>query len=93
MEAVTLRAVVAAPPLELAVPRLGEAVSEPATEDTTVVFGGESLTTRRVWRHDLRAGHKLEGPLIVQEYSATTWVPPQWVMEVDAWGCLHLLRS
>jgi len=56
-----------------------------------VVFGGRILPARRVWRRDLGAGHVLEGPLVVQEYSATTWVPPEWRMEVDRWGCLHLV--
>jgi N-methylhydantoinase A/oxoprolinase/acetone carboxylase beta subunit len=39
----------------------------------------------------LREGHALEGPAIVQEYSATTWVPPEWRVEVDAWGSLQLV--
>lgn len=92
VEAVTLRAVVSAPPLPLDVPPLRKADGDPPMEDTTVVHGGKAVDAKRVWRRDLAAGHRLQGPLIVQEYSATTWVPPDWVVEVDSWGCLHLLR-
>ncbi len=35
----------------------------------------------------------LEGPLIVQEYSGTTWVPAGWTVKPDLWGCLHLTRG
>jgi len=43
-----------------------------------------------VRRRDLRAGHVLEGPAVIQEYSGTTWVPSGWTLEVDPSGCLHL---
>jgi len=93
VEAVTLRAIVAAPPLPLDVPELASSEGDPPVEQATVVYGGHTLDALRVWRQDLAAGHRLQGPLIVQEYSATTWVPPEWNLEVDRWGCLHLLRS
>ncbi len=91
VEAVTLRVVVTAPPLPMDAPELAEAAAPPPLEQAQVVFGGRVLPARRVWRRDLAAGHVLEGPLVVQEYSATTWVPPEWRMEVDRWGCLHLV--
>ena len=91
VEAVTLRVVVTAPPIPLAAPELAAAVAPPPLEEASVVFGGRTLEARRVWRQHLAAGHVLEGPLVVQEYSATTWVPPEWRMEVDRWGCLHLI--
>jgi N-methylhydantoinase A len=90
VEAVTLRVVVTVPATELAVQPLAVAPGPPATEPTSVVFGGRPLDTARVWRHDLRAGHRLAGPCIVQEYSGTTWVPPEWAVSVDPTGCLHL---
>jgi len=93
VEAVTLRAIVSAPPMPLAVPALPKADGDPPLEDCTVVYGEETLQAKRVWRRDLAAGHRLEGPAVVQEYSATTWVPPEWILEVDTWGCLHLVRS
>ncbi len=93
VEAVTLRAVVTAPAVELDVPTLPEAREPPPVEETTIFYGGRSLPGRRVWRKHLGAGHALEGPIVIQEYSATTWVPPEWTVEVDAWGCLHLRRG
>jgi N-methylhydantoinase A len=90
VEAVTVRVVVTAPPAEVDVPELPAADDPPPTEASRVRFGGRNLEARTVWRRDLRAGHRLDGPLVVQEYSATTWVPPRWEVEVDTWGCLHL---
>ncbi len=91
LEAVTLRAVVTAPPVPLGATELAAAVAPPPAEEASVFFGGHRLSALRVWRRELAAGHVLRGPLIVQEYSATTWVPPEWRMEVDLWGCLHLI--
>jgi N-methylhydantoinase A len=93
LEAVTLRVVVTAPSASLAVEPLPEASGEVASTPARVVFGGETLEAKAVWRSDLRSGHELEGPLVVQEYSGTTWVPPRWRLSVDRWGCLHLALS
>jgi N-methylhydantoinase A len=90
---VTLRAVVTAPPATLEVPELPAAEAPPTLQAAKVVYGGRSLASSRVWRRDLAAGHVVEGPSVIQEYSATTWVPPDWRAEVDRWGCLHLLRT
>jgi N-methylhydantoinase A len=92
VEAVTLRAVVTAPPATLDVPELPEAKGPPTLRAANVVYGGQRLESSRVWRHELAAGHVVDGPAVIQEYSATTWVPPEWRAEVDSWGCLHLLR-
>jgi len=43
-----------------------------------------------IWRSDLGPGVTLPGPLVVQEYSGTAWVPPGWTLTVDAWGTLRL---
>ncbi|NJD17958.1 MAG: hydantoinase/oxoprolinase family protein, partial [Gemmatimonadetes bacterium] len=83
VEAVTLRVVVTAPPIPLEVPELTPDPSPPPLEDARVVFGGRALPARRVWRNRLAPGLVLAGPLVVQEYSATTWVPPEWRVEVD----------
>ncbi len=91
VEAVTLRVVVTAPPVRLEAPRVPEATASPPLEATRVFHGGREVQAVRVWRRQLQAGHVIDGPAVVQEYSATTWVPPEWRLEVDAWGCLHLL--
>jgi N-methylhydantoinase A len=91
VEAVTVRAVASAPAPSFAVQALERASGPPPTPSTRVILGGRSLEARRVRRNDLRAGHVLEGPLVVQEYSGTTWVPPAHRLEVDEVGCLHVI--
>jgi N-methylhydantoinase A len=90
VEAVTLRAMVTAPPPSVHVATLPSAGRAIASEPTPVTYLGERLGASRVWRHDLENGHEFVGPFVVQEYSGTTWVPPGWRVQVDAWGCLHL---
>jgi N-methylhydantoinase A len=90
VEAVTLRVIVTAPPVPLTTPELPEASGSPPVQVTRVFHGGRDLEAVRVWRSELRAGHVIDGPAVVQEYSATTWVPPGWRLRVDGWGCLHL---
>ncbi len=90
IEAVTLRVMVRAYVTTLDPPRLGRASGEPVTAPAEVRFEGHRLEARRAHRSELRAGHRLAGPVIIQEYSGTTWVPPRCTLEVDAWGCLHL---
>ena len=92
VEAVTLRAVVTAPAPTLAVQKLAAAEGLPPIHSTSVVYGDRELEAVLVSRSDLRAEQVLEGPLIIQEYSGTTWVPPGWVMKPDHWGCLQLTR-
>jgi N-methylhydantoinase A len=93
VEAVTLRVVVTAPSAPLAHPTLEASSGAPRADSVDVVFGGERHQARSIWRQELGAGDELDGPLVVQEYSGTTWVPPGWVLSVDAHGCLHLTRE
>jgi N-methylhydantoinase A len=93
VEAVTLRVVVTAPSADVAATRVEAASGPPPTQPVRVVFGGVEVDARSVWRKDLRSGHELPGPVVVQEYSGTTWVPPEWQARVDEWGCLHLMRT
>jgi N-methylhydantoinase A/oxoprolinase/acetone carboxylase beta subunit len=41
-------------------------------------------------REHLRAGHALQGPAVIAEYSATTWLPPDWRAIVEPFGDLLL---
>ncbi len=91
VEAVTVRALARAPGPQLEPRPLEEASGAPPLEKHPVHHRGRALEATRVWRKHLRAGHRLDGPLLVLEYSATTWVPPEWTLEVDGWGTLHLL--
>lgn len=90
VEAVTLRVVVSAPAPDLGAAPVAEATTPPEVSATPVVYERDTHEASAVWRHDLRAGHELSGPLVIQEYSGTTWVPPKWSMKVDPWGTLHL---
>ena len=91
VEAVTLRAVASAPGPPLEIREIAAAVGEPAVQPHRLRYSGEELAAGRVWRSELASGHCLDGPLLVAEYSATTWVPPGWTLEVDQWGILHLV--
>ena len=93
VEAVTLRVVVTTPAAELEADRWPDAEGVPETVPADVVFGAAALDAQSVWRADLGAGHELAGPLVIKEYSGTTWVPPTWGVEVDRWGCLHLSET
>jgi N-methylhydantoinase A len=92
-EAVTVRVVVTAPAPELEAPELAEASGPPPVTEAAVFHGGRKQAAGRVDRSSLAAGHTLAGPLVVQEYSGTTWVPPGWRLDVDRWGCLHLTKE
>jgi N-methylhydantoinase A len=90
VEAVTLRVVASAPGPELEIQRLSPA-TEPATASPTRVHvDGRWVEAGRIWRSELSPGHELPGPLVVLEYSSTTWVPEGWQVTVDDWGNLHL---
>jgi N-methylhydantoinase A len=48
-----------------------------------VVFDGEAIKTA-IWRRELLpAGETLPGPLVIEEETATTVVPPHWTAAVD----------
>ncbi|MGR8948997.1 MAG: hydantoinase B/oxoprolinase family protein [Gammaproteobacteria bacterium] len=58
-----------------------------------VFFDGELLPTRFYPRADLRAGERLEGPLILVEETGTTVVEPGWSLAVDPELGVHLERT
>jgi N-methylhydantoinase A len=93
VEAVTLRAVAEAPGPEVQHSSLPTAEGAPPSASTEVFHLGGKLETTRVWRRDLLAGHTLTGPALVLEYSSTTWLPPGWLLDVDSWGSLHLMKD
>ncbi|GMR12491.1 MAG: hydantoinase/oxoprolinase family protein [Gemmatimonadota bacterium] len=90
LEAVTLRAVATAPGAPLEVERIGASEGPPETTSASVHVGGRSVEAAQVERPLLRAGHLVEGPAIITEYSATTWVPEGWTARVDQLGNLIL---
>jgi N-methylhydantoinase A len=57
-------------------------------ETRQVVFGGERHDTTVIRRDDLLAGHRLAGPAVILEDTATTVVPPGYQVAVDDIGSL-----
>jgi N-methylhydantoinase A len=80
-------------------------VARPATERHVAAAGEALLERRPVWfeggwhdspvweRERLPEGAILAGPAIVEEFGATTVIPPGWRGAVDALGNLRLERS
>ena len=62
-------------------------------ERKAVVSGGKRVQASVFRREDLPVGARLRGPALVPEYSATTWVPPGWVAQVDRLYNLRLERG
>ena len=91
VEAVTLRAIASAPGPSIEADRLATAGGPPPLATGLVRFRDSDHATAIAWRRDLFAGHVLDGPALVLEYSATTWIPPGWTLTVGEWGALHLL--
>lgn len=90
VEAVTLRAIASAPGPPLDVERIPREGAPPTVERTPVYTETEWTEVDRVWRSELGPDQTLDGPALVLEYSATTWVPRGWGLTVDGWGNLHL---
>ncbi len=55
------------------------------------VYGHEEYATL-VARADLTEGIQIDGPAIITEYTATTYVAPGWQVTLDGWGNLLLNR-
>jgi N-methylhydantoinase A len=56
------------------------------------VFGRRAHPTPRATRGDLRVGEVLFGPVIIDEPTSTTIVPPNWIVTVDGFRSLVLTR-
>ncbi|MDT8341032.1 MAG: hydantoinase/oxoprolinase family protein [Longimicrobiales bacterium] len=93
VEAVTVRAAATAPALDVPAPELPPAEGPPPATAGTVLLGGAPTPCPRLWRRDLRPGHRVAGPALVLDYSATTWVPPEWTLDVHPSGVLRLRAS
>jgi N-methylhydantoinase A len=59
----------------------------------TVTHRGEAIAAALYDRRDLPPGGRLAGPAVVVQDDATTWVPPGFAGEVDAYGNLILRRN
>lgn len=71
--------------------------TKPANEATVkarrnAIFDGVSHITPVVLRDNMGAGYESSGPLIIEEQSATTVVPPEWQVRLDEQGNVLLRR-
>jgi N-methylhydantoinase A len=73
-----------------ALPAPGARPAPPPSEVRPALFEGRELPTAIHDRAQLEAGHHLQGPAIILEDHATTVVPPQTRLDVDAHLNLHL---
>jgi len=54
---------------------------------------GRRIRALRVGRAGLAPGERIEGPCVVTDYSATTFLPPGWRVQVDSGMNLLLTRK
>lgn len=89
LELINVRLALKSPEAELSLPRLEPGRVEPVAG--TPVYGIDAPVPL-FRRPELGAGQELEGPCIVTEAVATTFVAPGWRCSVDEYGNLHLQR-
>jgi len=79
------------PPLALQAVR--PASDEPASKGAREIwYRGKRLTARLYERLELAAGHRVEGPSIIEQFDTTTMVAPGFVAVTDEHGVLILTR-
>jgi len=90
VELVALRVDVRARPRDPGLPRMRSADGEASPDYHTHAYG-QSEPVPVFQRETLAAGHRIEGPAIVVESVATTWIAPDWTAQMDVLGnlCLH----
>ena len=92
VEIVTLR-VGATLPIGAA-PKLDREILAARAPERTKIFHGEAwIDCARFAAEALKAGQKIEGPAVIEGYTATTWVPPGWTAALDPADNLTLRRS
>jgi len=65
---------------------------EPNATYKKVFFDGEWHDVLAFKREELPIGYKIEGPVIIEEYSATTLIKPKWRVKVGEQGVLFIER-
>ena len=63
-----------------------------AEKNRPVVFYGKRMSTRFLDRSTLKEGETLEGPMVINELSCTTVVPPDYRVELDSVGNLVIQK-
>lgn len=91
VEVVTLRATLRAAPALDALP--GAQGGGVATPTTTVPVAGVGKPVPVYLRDELGPARTVDGPALVIEETATTWLAPGWHATRDEWANLHLRRA
>ncbi len=97
IEAVNWRVVISSPKPEIGTLALDteEDLSDESYTSRPVIFdaNSEPYNTPVFRRNALRVDWQTDGPLIIEEAASTTVVLPDWLVQVDASGCLILTRK
>lgn len=92
LEIVNYRLTVASPQPPVQIPS-PTATDVPTLETGEIYLGGAMITCRFCTRRTLPVDHSLEGPVVIEEDTATTFVPPGWRAFVDSVGNLQVERN
>jgi N-methylhydantoinase A len=65
---------------------------ESAPESTRIFHGEGWIDCARHAAEALKQGQTIDGPAVIDGYTATTWVPPGWTATLDASDNLILRR-
>ncbi len=75
-------------------PRLDRETLAARGPEKTKIFHGEAwIDCARHTAEALIEGQKIDGPAVIEGYTATTWVPPGWTATLDPADNLILRRS
>ncbi|GAC1403091.1 MAG: hydantoinase/oxoprolinase family protein [Candidatus Velthaea sp.] len=81
------------PPLAHAADRADERPDDAARATDRAVWTGAAFAQLPVYRREaLRAGNRMDGPCVIEQYDSCTFVAPGWHARVDGLGNLDLER-
>lgn len=92
IEVVNLRSHLSSEVSDVSIPEAQAANQSCNKPEVTKVYG-HSGEAKHLFRSDLPVGETHSGPVIITEYSATTYVAPGWTVMRDRWGNLILHRE
>jgi N-methylhydantoinase A len=93
IELVNLRAIAVVARRKPKLPEIARAEGIPVAGDRDRIFaGGHWVEALFVSRSSLRAGHTAMGPLLIEEATATGYIPRGWTMAVSSQGHIDVTR-
>jgi N-methylhydantoinase A len=93
VEVINIRTTIIGRTTKPAVPELPPGSGSPEFTERKIFCGGRAISARVVARADLPRGFEADGPMIVEQYDTTTFVPPGWRLSVDRYGNLLGVRN